>query len=215
MVDSCQCEGIESKFDEKYVAKKLAVYREQGPKHTTVELLGALKAKGVNGLSLLDIGGGVGDIQFGLFEMGIVQAQAAEASLAYLEASKLEAKRLGLSDKISFVHGDFVEASGAIGSSDIVTLDRVICCFDDMEKLVALSTQKARQYYGIVYPRDIWWAKIGIQLYYNSRNWLMGNPMRYFIYATEAVEGIVIGNGFERRFHKEIGAWQVALFERV
>ena len=62
-MDCCQCQGIEIKFDQKYVNKKLEKYRKDGPKKTTVQLIDALQAEGIQGMTLLDIGGGLGDIQ--------------------------------------------------------------------------------------------------------------------------------------------------------
>jgi len=59
-MDCCQCQGIEAKFDQEYVTKKLDKYRRQGPKETTRQLIEALQAKGVEEMTLLDIGGGVG-----------------------------------------------------------------------------------------------------------------------------------------------------------
>ncbi len=38
-MDCCQCQGIEARFDQKYVAKKLKAYRKKGPKKTTWQLI--------------------------------------------------------------------------------------------------------------------------------------------------------------------------------
>ena len=57
-MDECQCEGIESKFDRAYAAKKLEEYRQEGPKATTKQLIDALSVDTVAGMTLLDIGGG-------------------------------------------------------------------------------------------------------------------------------------------------------------
>ena len=213
-MESCQCQGIEIKFDRKYVDKKLKKYRENGPKKTTVQLMDALRSEGIEGLSLLDIGGGVGDIQHGLLKSGVSHAINAEGSTAYSEACQEEAERQGHADKIQHIPGNFVDLAKDIPEADIVTLDRVICCFDDMPKLVSLSAQKAKKYYGVVYPRDKWWVKLANELYYNFRNWLTGNPMRNYVYATEDVEWEIRKVGLERHSHFDVGAWQVAVFSR-
>lgn len=213
-MESCQCQGIETKFDQKYVGKKLIKYRKDGPKKTTVQLMDAIKAEGIQGMSLLDIGGGVGDIQHGLLKSGVSHALSVEGSTAYSEACQEEAQRQGHADKIKHVPGNFVDLAGDIPEADIVTLDRVICCYDDMPKLVNLSAQKAKRYYGVVYPRDLWWVKLFNEAYYNFRNWLTGNPMRNYVYATEAVEAEIQKNGFKRSFHRNMGPWQVTVFSR-
>ena len=65
-MDCCQCQGIEQVFDERQAKKDLKQYRKKGPSSTTRILVEAIKAQGVQDLSLLDIGGGVGAIQHGL-----------------------------------------------------------------------------------------------------------------------------------------------------
>jgi len=213
-MESCQCQGIEVKFDQEYVNKKLAKYREEGPKKTTVQLMEALKSGDIQGMSLLDIGGGVGDIQHGLLKAGVSQALNVEGSTAYAEACKQEAERQGHAGKIKHLQGNFVDLAGDVPQADIVTLDRVICCYDDMPTLVNLSSQKARKFYAVVYPRDLWWVKLVNEIYYNFRNWLKQNPMRNYVYSTKAVEAEIQKNGFKRTFHRNMGGWQVAVFSR-
>jgi magnesium-protoporphyrin O-methyltransferase len=53
-----------------------------------------------------------------------------------------------------FLRGDFVALASELPSVDIVTLDRVICCYPHMEALVAGSASKARRLYGAVFPRE-------------------------------------------------------------
>ncbi len=213
-MDCCQCPGIETRFDQKYVAKKLKEYRKNGPKKTTWQLIKALQAEGVDGMTLLDIGGGVGDIQHEMLRSGVRYATNNEASTAYLEACRQEAERLGYSNQIRHIQGNFVELAKDIAPADIVTLDRVICCYHDMPSLVNLSAQKARRFYGLVYPLDKWWIRLGILLYYNFRHWLLRNPMRIFVHPPEAVEAVIQSNGLERRFYRAMGPWQVVVYAR-
>lgn len=213
-MDCCQCQGIETKFDQKYVAKKLKKYRKKGPKKTTWQLIEALRAEDIDGMTLLDIGGGVGDIQHEMLTSGVRYAANNEASTAYVEACRQEAERLGHSDRIHHIPGNFVELAKDIAPADIVTLDRVICCYDDMPSLVSLSAQKAQRFYGIVYPRDTWWIRLGILVYYNFRNWLQRNPMRMFVHPPEAVEAVIRSNGLERHFYRVMGPWQVLVYYR-
>ncbi len=68
---SCaQCQGIERMFDRRAAERELRQYRAAGPGGTTRLLIDALKAEGVAGLTLLDIGGGVGAIQHELLRAG-------------------------------------------------------------------------------------------------------------------------------------------------
>ena len=91
-------------------------------------LVESVKQKGVEGNSLLDVGGGIGAIQHELFKTGIARADIVEASTAYIDANKEEAERQGHADRIPYHHGDFVDIAPNLERADIVTLERVICC---------------------------------------------------------------------------------------
>src|SRR3990170_4333438 len=163
-MNCCQCQGIEELFDQQYVYKELSRYRARGPDKTTRMLTEAIKEAGVAGLSLLDIGGGVGAIQHELLGAGVDHATNIDASTAYLSAARDEVERRGNAERVSYHHGNFVDLATDIEPADIVTLDRVICCYPDMEELVGLSAAKAGRLYGLVYPRDTWWVKFGLAL---------------------------------------------------
>jgi magnesium-protoporphyrin O-methyltransferase len=176
-------------------------------------LIDALKAEGISGMKLLDIGGGVGTIQHELLNAGVHSCFNVEASLSYVEAVKEEANRQGHADSITHLHGNFVDLAKDVPQSDIVTLDRVLCCYHDVNALVDLSSERAGRIYGVVYPRNTWWVRIlwALEnLYYR----ILRNPFRTFIHPTEEVEEIVRSKGFVRRFFREVGQWQVVIYKR-
>jgi SAM-dependent methyltransferase len=211
---SCsQCRGLESLFDNKTATRELRHYRRKGPSKTTRILIDVLKAEGIAGMTLLDIGGGVGAIQHELINAGVSSAINVDASTAYIEAAREEAKRQGHTDRMSYHRGNFVDLASNIEPVDIVTLDRVICCYHDMPALVGLSSKLAGKFYGLVYPRDIWWVKIGIAII-NFGLWIQRNPFRIFIHPTEVVEAVLRSNGLKRRFHRQTSLWQVVVYAR-
>ena len=212
-MNSCQCQGIECRFNQKATAKKLRQYREKGPELTTRLLIEALKTEGVAGQTLLDIGGGVGAIQFELLDAGVARATGVEASQAYVEAAREEAHRRGLAGRINVLHGNFIDLASDIPPADIVTLDRVICCYHDMPQLVELSSVRANKLYGLVYPRHTWWVRLGF-LVENFLYKLQRTPFRVFLHPTGAVERILQTNGWQRCFYKTHGVWQVVLYSR-
>lgn len=209
----CQCQGFESMFDRKKAAKELKKYRKEGPIKTTRTLIDALKAEGVSEMTLLDIGGGVGAIQHELLNSGVSKCINAEAAQAYIETAKEESKRQNHADSITHFHGNFVDEATDIPQCDIVTLDRVICCYHDLEVLVELSSEHARRLYGLVYPRDTWWVKFGTALG-NLYRRVQRNPFRTFVHPTEVVESILRGKGFEQQFYLDVGIWQVVVYGR-
>ncbi|MCB8945975.1 MAG: class I SAM-dependent methyltransferase [Ardenticatenaceae bacterium] len=212
-MNCCQCQGIEQVFDPGLAEGDLKAYREDGPKKTTVFLLTALKQAGVKGLTLLDVGGGVGIIQHELLPAGVTTAVHIDASTAYLAASQAEAKRRGHFERVTYQHGNFADLADGLATADIVTLDRVICCYHDMPSLVHAAASKANTYIGLVFPRDTWWLRAASRLP-NFGLWLFRNPFRIFVHATDAVDAILRQYGFERRLHKRTFLWQTMLYVR-
>ena len=213
-MSSCQCEGIESRFDAAYAAQKLERYRRLGPDATTRALLDAIRGEGIDGLTLLDIGGGVGAVQHELLRSGVASAVEVEASAAYLDACRQEAERQGHADRIEHHVGDFGSVADGIGPADIVTLDRSVCCWPDMPGLVRPSAARAGRLYGMVYPRDDWWVRIGWRTVSRLRLLVRSDPMRVYVHRTRDLEAILQEEGLVRRFHRTIGVWQVVVFAR-
>jgi len=213
MMNCCQCQGIETRFNQKRAVQKLSQYRRKGPEKTTRTLIDALMAEDVKGMTLLDIGGGVGAIQHELLRAGVASATNVDASTAYISAAKEEAEWQGHAARMRHYHGNFIDLAVNIPSTDIVTLDRVICCYHDMQRLVESSSAKAGKLYGLVYPRDTWWVNCGFS-FENFTLWLQRNPFRVFVHPTEEVEAIVRSNGLEQRFHQQAGMWQVVVYAR-
>ncbi len=212
-MECCQAQGIEELVDPQVAAKELNRYRRKGAVKTTRLLLDVLKREGVEGMTLLDIGGGVGVLQHELLKAGVKEAISVDASSAYLGAAQEEAKRQGHLDRISQHHGDFVEKAGEISEADIVTLDRVICCYDDMERLVGLSAERALKLYAVIYPPDHWLIK-ALTWLENLKHRLERNQFRVFAHATVAVDAMIRSAGLEQFFSYESLLWNVQVYRR-
>ncbi len=177
-------------------------------------LLAGLETAGVDGKSLLDIGGGVGAIQHGLVEAGVTRVTDVDASTAYLEVVEQEAMRRGYAEHARYHHGDFVELAAEIDAADVVTLDRVICCYPDMDALVGLSSARARFSYGLVFPRRTWYLKLARPLI-NAIFRLRRNPFRVFLHKSEDVDAVVTRNGLSCASRQRSGVWNVVVYRRA
>ena len=95
-------------------------------------LLEAIRAQTPERASVLDIGGGVGAIEHEkLLAAGAAHATSVDASAAFLDAAHREAERRGWADRLTQRRGDFVALADEVDDADVVTLDRVICCYPD------------------------------------------------------------------------------------
>src|SRR5512141_2468587 len=104
---SCsQCQAIEGFHNKKVVNQELSRYLKKGPGKPTQILIDAVQKEGIQNLTLLDIGGGVGAIQHSLLQSGLYHATNVEASNAFIQAAQAEAQRRNLADRISHHYGN-------------------------------------------------------------------------------------------------------------
>jgi 2-polyprenyl-3-methyl-5-hydroxy-6-metoxy-1,4-benzoquinol methylase len=201
-------------FNARAARRDLRRYRSRGPSKTTRLLLAALLAQRTRDETLLDIGGGVGVISHELLQDGFVQAVQVDASACYIAASEEEAIRRGRRDRLEYHHGDFIDLASRLAPADIVTLDRVICCYPDVERLVADSASKARHLYGLVFPRERWLTRAGVliaNLWFRAR----GSAFRVYLHPAEVVESVIHRCGFRRTSLTHSVLWQVSTYVRA
>jgi hypothetical protein len=118
-------------YNEKRAASHLRKYREKGPILLTRALIDTLRAEGVEGATLLDIGGGIGAIQHDLIDAGVTYRTSVDASAPYPDAVRQESERRGHAGRVTYLHGDFVDLAESVPPAGIVTLDRAINVYPD------------------------------------------------------------------------------------
>ncbi|HKW11339.1 MAG TPA: class I SAM-dependent methyltransferase [Gemmatimonadaceae bacterium] len=209
----CRCECYESQFGDKHASKDLKRYRRRGPDETTRLLLDALKAEGVKGASLLDVGGGIGVVHHELLAAGVESAVHVDATASNIRAAEEEVGRRGHASRVTFLRGDFVDLAPQISAADIVTLDRVICCYPDMEQLVAASAARAQRLYGAVFPRERWWLRVMLASE-NCVRRLQRNAFRAYVHPVRAIDAAVKRQGLRPRSIRDTLVWRVAVYSR-
>jgi magnesium-protoporphyrin O-methyltransferase len=209
----CSHECFDSTFDDRHAAATLKQYQTRGPNRTTRMLLLGLRAEGIQDASVLDVGAGIGIVHHELLEHGARAAVHVDAALPHMRVARDEARRRGHAEHVTFVHGDFVALADEIAPADVVTLDRVICCYPDMQRLVAASAAKAQRLYGAVFPRERWLMRIALAVENFVRR-LRGNPFRTYLHPTAAIDAAVRGQGLALRSSRDTFLWRVAVYAR-
>lgn len=208
---SC-CRSLEANFDRQRVQKELEAFRERGPDATTVALARALESAGAGG-RLLDVGGGLGGLSALLLENGVDAAVNVEVSAAWIQASQALAEEGGYADRLEHRLGDFVGLAAEIEPADVVTLDRVICCYPEMERLVGLSSAKARRLYGFVVPRDRWLVRFGIACQNLVRR-IAGSAFRTYAHSLAQIDAVLREAGLEPGSASRTFVWEVRVYAR-
>jgi magnesium-protoporphyrin O-methyltransferase len=212
-MDVCGCDDLASIFDRRTAESDRDRYREKGPDRTTGILLDMVRPALAPGSTVLDVGGGIGVVDHELLLAGAGRAVLVDASTAYLEVARDEARRHDLLDRIELVEGDFVRRAADIDVADIVTLDRVVCCYPDAAALVALSAARAGKVYGLVLPRDGWLPRLGIGLM-NLGFRIRRESFRAYAHRNDMIDRLAAANGLRPRSERRTWFWRIVVFER-
>ena len=213
MTGCCSARAIADQFDRDTATEELRRYRREGPAPTTKALIDALVARGIGGADVLDIGAGVGAIHHALLERGARRAVHVDISSHNIDAARSEAERIGHAERVEFVTGDFVELAPAIAMADVVTLDRVICCYPSAEILVTRSAERARKLYGAVFPRERALVRIAIVL----MNWakcLRRSAFRSYLHSPAVIDELLRRAGFSRASTQRTWFWEIVIYGR-
>jgi 2-polyprenyl-3-methyl-5-hydroxy-6-metoxy-1,4-benzoquinol methylase len=208
-----QCRAFDEQFGPARAGHDLRRYQQKGPDKTTKMMLSALREWGVSGATLVDVGAGVGVLHHELLGEGLAAATHVEASSAYVTEARNETARRGNSDRVSFIEGDVVDVAPQVADADVVTMDRVVCCYPDYRGLLRAAAGKARSVCAMSYPRDRRPVRVVVALS-NFLRRLRRSDFRVFVHPSAAVDAAMRELGFRQRSRETTTVWQVVLYQR-
>jgi 2-polyprenyl-3-methyl-5-hydroxy-6-metoxy-1,4-benzoquinol methylase len=207
------CQITDNTFTEAEAKANLKDYRRRGSANQTKLILEAVRSLGLKNASLLDIGGGIGTIHHELLKDIANEATHVDASSAYLKIATEEAKRLGHEAQVKFIHADFTDVADELPQADVVTLDRVVCCYPDFRSLLKAAASKSRTAIAMTYPRETWYLRIGLRVI-NFFLWIGRNPFRVFLHPVHEMESLLNSEGMQKVSIRRLFAWEMALYQR-
>ena len=195
-------------FGPKFARHVAARYRKRGLDGTAQRMVDWLVAQGVDGATVLEIGGGVGEIGLELLSHGAAHATSLELSPAYdAEANRL-IREAGLTDRVDRRLGDIATNPGVAERADIVVMHRVICCSPDADRLLGAAADHAARFVVLSHPprntlsRAMLWAE-------NLTLRLRRREYRTFAHPTQQLLQILRTHGFvTEQVHSGL-IWQV------
>jgi len=200
-------------FSDAVARRDLTRYRRRGPDQTTCLLRDSILGAG-HGKTVLDVGAGVGALSFELLAAGVERVTAVEAAPAYVAAAREEAGRRNVSDRLDLVHGDFVSVGGDVMPADVVTMDRVVCCYPAYQPLLEAALGRSRRLLAFSYPRDRWYVRAAVRIQ-NLGRALFRNPFRGFVHSARGMEALLEQHGFVRMRRRETLKWSADLYVRA
>jgi predicted TPR repeat methyltransferase len=208
------CEITDNAFSEDEAKAELKGYRKKGPANQTKLILDALRSLNLKNVHLLDIGGGIGVIHHELLEDVAREATHVDASSAYLKEAKKETASRGHEERVNFIHADFTDIANDLPKVDIVTLDRVVCCYPDFRGLLKSAAEHSKSALALTYPREVWYLRIGFKIM-NFFQKIRKDPFRIFLHPISEMDSLLNNEGFERVSLRRLFVWEMALYQRA
>jgi 2-polyprenyl-3-methyl-5-hydroxy-6-metoxy-1,4-benzoquinol methylase len=188
-------------------------YRRRGLDDTAQEMVEFLRERGIEGASVLEIGGGVGAIQLELLKAGAEHARNVELSPEYEEAALELARELGLDGRVERRLGDVVQEPLLAGTADAVVMHRVVCCYPDYEALVGAAAERARRHLVISFPRPRWAIRAVVGAV-NAVARVLRWEFRSWVHPAQALVAAAERRGLSLAAESRGRIWQVAALER-
>lgn len=214
MSDCCTPKGYSQIFSERGARSQARSYRRNGLDATSRRIVEMLKQQGVNGLTLLEVGGGIGAIQIELLKAGLARAVSVELTPTY-EATATELLReAGLEDRVERRVMDFVNAGSDIDAADIVVMNRVICCYPDMPRLAGAAADHAKGTLVMSFPKERWWSRSLLWMA-NAGMAIARREFRIFLHPTAQIMAIGERHGLKLAADRVGVLWEIAAFRRA
>lgn len=197
MVTCCHADEYSSLFGGGEATRRSWLFRHVGL-HGSARRAAELAADaGGPDATVLEVGGGLGEIQVMLLEAGRAASSTnVELSAGWDDrATELLGER-GLADRVDRRRGDVVDDVEDLPTADLVVAHRVLCCYPYWDRMVDALVALARRRLVVTLPVDRRRTRVAIGL----GNRLMarrGNQFRAFVHPVGAVLERCSTAGFE------------------
>jgi len=211
----CSCSAAERLdiFDEKAARRALRRYLENGLGGSdAVQIAAWAEEVGLDGRTVVEVGGGIGQIQADLLRRGAAGGRVVELVPEYEAPAGELARATGVADRSTFELADLLEDPEAVGSADIVVLRRVVCCTPDGPALLAAAAGKARRTLLASYPRDRAIVRFVFRLE-NLGLAVFRKRFRSFVHRPAELERAVALHGLTRARVSRGFVWETAQFD--
>jgi magnesium-protoporphyrin O-methyltransferase len=200
-------------FSERTARRSLERLRRRGLDDLEREMVAAAGSAGLEGMRVLEIGGGVGALQAELLDAGAKEGEVVELVAAWRPFALELARERGLETRSSFSVTDILETPEAVAPADIVVLNRVVCCTPDGVELTAEAARHTARTLILSFPRDVFWARSLLRLL-NAGMWLLRRSYRAFLHPRSELLAAAESQGLRPASSAHGRLWEYAALTR-
>ena len=213
----CACptdSRIARHFDAK-VAERLAKGQDPGLVAVSQRLRDALLSLDPSSRTVLELGCGRAALLLRLVQAGAARATGLDLSPVSIAEARNRFEQAQLSERVHLSVGDAAQVP--LERHDWVILDRVMCCYRDVERLLANTLPAARHVYAFTVPTSRGWRGVIARLaewFENAWNARRGQPCPGYVHNLDLIEERLATAGFRLRHRDRQRLWHIAVYER-
>jgi hypothetical protein len=152
-VTCCDPHGCDEFFSARFAQRVAKRYRKRGLDKTARRMVAFVEKAGVEGSTVLEVGGGVGEVHLELLKRGASRAVNLELVPAYDGEALRLLREAGLDGRVDRRLHDIAADPEDVEGADIVVLHRVVCCYPDYERLLGAAAAHAQRVLVFSHPR--------------------------------------------------------------
>ena len=208
MSGCCDPRGYDDMFGTRFSRHLAARYRRRGLDRTAARMADFVSSHGIADATVLEIGGGIGDIQLELLRRGARHATNLELVDAYDADAHQLAAAAGLGDRVTRRRVDIAATPDAVDRADVVILHRVVCCYPDYERLLTAAAEHARHLLVFSHPPRTALSRAVVATQ-NLSFRVMGRSFRAFTHPPQAMVEVAERSGLRTDYTHRGRVWQV------
>ena len=213
MSDCCDRTGYQTVFSDRFARRVARMYCRRGLDRTQRRLVTFLTERGIEHAAVLEIGGGVGEIQIELLSRGARKATNLEISRNYEPEAEALLERFGMVDRVQRRFVDIATSPNAVEPADVVVLHRVVCCYPDYERLLSAAAGHAKRLLVYSHPPRNSLIRMIISCE-NLLHRLRGSDFRAFVHPPAAMIKTAEAQGMSVSYRHRGVSWHVVGLER-
>jgi 2-polyprenyl-3-methyl-5-hydroxy-6-metoxy-1,4-benzoquinol methylase len=211
--ECCDHDKYQSVFSGRFARRQSRRYQRRGLTPAAQGIVDFATSQGITGATVLEIGGGVGQLQVELLRRGASHVTNLEISENYEAEAELLLKKAGMTDRVTRRFLDVAQAPDDVERADVVVLHRVVCCYPDYARLLKAAAAHARK--TLVYSHPA--ANIVNRLQFGGENiyrWLTRNDFRVFTHPPQGMISAAQSEGLAVTYRHHARDWDVVGLSR-
>jgi magnesium-protoporphyrin O-methyltransferase len=208
----CSSESLDI-FNERGARRALRRYLRKGLGGSDARQIASWAEEGgLDGATVVEVGGGIGQIQVELIRRGASAGRVVEVVPAYEASAAALAEATNVRDRTSFIVADLLAEPGSVEPADVVVLRRVVCCTPDGPALLGEAAGIASRTVLASYPRDGMTVRALVRLE-NLTLAFMRKRFRVFLHTPEELERAAARRGLRKARVSRGIVWETAQFD--